>query len=128
MNVIAQEGSWYLVDVGNGLGRVLDLEFGRFFPPASLSSLLATGSWRPFDGDQDAVIAAIADAPKRRPASSTRPQPEATLPSARDPTAAMAVPDARCHRLSSRSSISCTAARKAGRDARVASWTTKPGG
>jgi hypothetical protein len=61
MNVLAQEGNWYLLDVGNGLGRVLDLEFHRFFPPRSLVSLLAKGSWGSFSGDQDAVINAIAN-------------------------------------------------------------------
>lgn len=39
MNVIAQDGKWHLVDVGAGLGRVLDLEFDRFFPTGSLASL-----------------------------------------------------------------------------------------
>ena len=56
MNVIAQEGEWYLVDVGHGLGRVLDLEFDRFFPPRSLTSLLAKGTWSAFEGDRDAVL------------------------------------------------------------------------
>jgi hypothetical protein len=59
VTVIAQEGSWYLVDVGNGLGRVLDLEFQRFFPPHSLTSLLAKGSWQQFRGDADVVLASI---------------------------------------------------------------------
>jgi hypothetical protein len=40
---------------------VLDLEFGRFFPPRSLSSLLAKGSWLPFRGDGEAVLASIAE-------------------------------------------------------------------
>lgn len=62
MNVIAQEGSWYLVDVGNGLGRVLDLEFGRFFPPRAIVALLAKGSWGAFSGDEASVIASIGDA------------------------------------------------------------------
>lgn len=57
MNVIAQEGSWYLIDVGDGLGRVLDLEFDRYFPPQSLPSLLAKGAWQPFVGDVDAILA-----------------------------------------------------------------------
>ena len=59
MNVVAQEGQWYLVDVGNGLGRVLDLEFRRFFPPSSITSLLAKGAWERFSGDQEPVIAEI---------------------------------------------------------------------
>lgn len=59
MNVIAQDGKWYLVDVGAGLGRVLDLEFDRFFPTGSLASLVAKGTWRPFEGDEGAVLARI---------------------------------------------------------------------
>lgn len=62
MTVIAQEGRWYLIDVGGGLGRVLDLEFGRFFPPRALTSLLAKGAWSAFSGDGTAIIALIADA------------------------------------------------------------------
>jgi hypothetical protein len=57
MNVIAQDGQWYLVDVGYGFGRVLDLEFDRFFPTGSLASLVAKGTWCPFEGDEAAVLA-----------------------------------------------------------------------
>ena len=61
MNVLAQEGQWYLVDVGHGLGRVLDLEFDRFFPPRTLTSLLAKGAWTDFVGEPDEVLRRIAD-------------------------------------------------------------------
>jgi hypothetical protein len=61
MNVIAHEGQWYLVDVGYGLGRVLDLEFARFFPPQSLTSLLAKGSWDTFRGDSEEVLRHVAE-------------------------------------------------------------------
>jgi hypothetical protein len=61
MNVIAFEDRWFLIDVGNGLGRVLDLEFGRFFPPQALTSLLAKGSWEVFSGNPEPVVAAIHD-------------------------------------------------------------------
>jgi hypothetical protein len=72
MNVIAREDHWYLVDVGNGLGRVLDLEFGRFFPPSTLAGLLAKGSWEAFVGDQHAVLAAIDDVRDLAPAATAR--------------------------------------------------------
>jgi len=61
MNVIACEDQWFLVDVGNGLGRVLDLEFRRFFPPQAITSLLAKGTWQDFRGNQENVLAAIHD-------------------------------------------------------------------
>jgi hypothetical protein len=56
MKVIRQSGNWYLVDLGDGRGRVLDLDFHRFFPAMSMVSLLAKGGWEPFSGDEAAVL------------------------------------------------------------------------
>jgi hypothetical protein len=57
MKVIGQSGNWYLIDLGGGQGRVLDLDFNRLFPPMSLASLIAKGGWEAFRGDQSEVLA-----------------------------------------------------------------------
>jgi len=62
MNVIRQSGNWYLVDLGDGRGRVLDLDYGRFFPPMSLVSLLAKGGWEQFHGDQQTILDRVGEA------------------------------------------------------------------
>lgn len=45
VRIVAECGNWFLLDVGNGQGRVLDLDNDRVFPPMSLVSLLAKGGW-----------------------------------------------------------------------------------
>ena len=57
MKVIGQSGNWYLIDVGAGQGRVLDLDFNRFFPAMSLASLIAKGGWESFRGDDSDILA-----------------------------------------------------------------------
>jgi hypothetical protein len=59
MKVIGQSENWFLLDIGEGFGRVLDLDHDRFFPPMQLVSLLAKGGWHEFHGDQDAVLSRV---------------------------------------------------------------------
>jgi hypothetical protein len=56
MNVIAQSGSAYLVEVSAGRGRVLDLEEPRLHPPLGIQSILARGYWEPFRGDPSHIL------------------------------------------------------------------------
>jgi hypothetical protein len=51
MKVIARSGSSYLIEVGEGYGRVLDTDQERLFPVNAIASILARGYWEPFTGD-----------------------------------------------------------------------------
>ncbi len=60
MRIIAREGSQaYLVDVGQEMARVLDVDAQIFHEPFYLHSLLAHGMWEPFnapDGFLEALL------------------------------------------------------------------------
>ncbi len=46
--IVAHQGdAAYLVDVGGGKGRVLDMEQRRYFPAMPLESIAARGYWEP---------------------------------------------------------------------------------
>ena len=62
MKVIASSGNAYLIEVGEGVGRVLDVEQRRFFPPNAIHAILARGYWEPFRGDEAPILAALGDA------------------------------------------------------------------
>ena len=53
MRIIGQCGpSVYLIEVGDNMSRVLDLERGVLFPPFSTLSITARGYWEEYTGDQ----------------------------------------------------------------------------
>jgi hypothetical protein len=62
IDVVAQRGSSYLLQVGEREGRVFDLRHGRLYAVMSLDSILARGYWEDFVGDPAAVIEALASA------------------------------------------------------------------
>lgn len=47
-----RSNSVYLIDIGNGKGRVLDLYQKTYFPPFNLISIIARGYWEEYKGDQ----------------------------------------------------------------------------
>ena len=51
VKVVAQSGAAFLLEVADGVGRVLDTEQRCLFPPNAVASILARGYWEPFDGD-----------------------------------------------------------------------------
>ncbi len=62
MDVVAQRGSTYLLQVGEREGRVFDLRHGRLYGAMSLDSILARGYWEDFVGDPADLIEALASA------------------------------------------------------------------
>jgi hypothetical protein len=61
IRVVAQRGESFLLEIGEGRGRVLDLRHGRLFPPMAIDSILARGYWQPFSGNPDAILARLED-------------------------------------------------------------------
>ena len=55
MRIVGQSvgGDALLIDVGEGMGRVLDLRHRRFFAPLSIQSIIARGYWQDYDGEQN---------------------------------------------------------------------------
>ena len=52
--IVAQDGDdRFLVNVGDGQGRILDLDQMRYFQPMDINSLLAHGDWERYFGLQD---------------------------------------------------------------------------
>lgn len=59
--IVAQRGRQYLIDVGRGQGRILDLERGKLYPETLLLALRARGGWQPYEGPQAALPAWLRD-------------------------------------------------------------------
>ncbi len=51
-----ETGRAFIVDVGGGRGRVLDLDQHSLSPEISIQAILARGAWLPFDGDEADVL------------------------------------------------------------------------
>lgn len=49
--IIAQRGDQYLIQTGDGEGRIADTEQGALFAVHSLDSILARGYWEPIEND-----------------------------------------------------------------------------
>jgi hypothetical protein len=62
MRIVANSGSWYVVQLNDTTGRVFDLERRRLFAPMSLVAILARGGWHEFSGDEEPVIDALHEA------------------------------------------------------------------
>jgi len=48
--IIAQRSGQYLVDVGDGMGKIIDTEQNTTSSPINMLSLLVRGYWEPYDG------------------------------------------------------------------------------
>lgn len=62
MKIIANSGSWFLVQLDDTYGRVFDLERRRLFAPMTLTAILARGGWEEFVGDELPVLDALNEA------------------------------------------------------------------
>lgn len=64
MEIIAVQGQRYLIDVGKGRGRVLDLATRQLYPPFLLESILSRGYWEAYSGDQSLLETLLRDYPE----------------------------------------------------------------
>lgn len=56
MKIIATQGSaLFLIDVGDGMGIVLDWESKSTMPKRNIKSILARGYWEAYNGPQDLI-------------------------------------------------------------------------
>ena len=55
-NIIAQRSGQYLVDVGDGMGKIIDTEQNTTSSPINMLSLLVRGYWEPYQKLKDETI------------------------------------------------------------------------
>jgi hypothetical protein len=67
MKILAQSDNWYVIQTGDNVGRVFDLERRRLFAPMALVAILARGGWHEFSGDETAILQALSVADDLRP-------------------------------------------------------------